>query len=108
MWTIARWGNDPGDVCGKFLGWCSTQPQAMAFVDSLPGIPWSGFETDAEARDWYERLMAAAAGWNPPALMADVDGGPVTQAGRGRRTRRGTGPRRLIRHATHPASLRCK
>ena len=81
VWTIARWGNDPDDVCGKFLGWCSTQPQAMAFVHSLPGVSWCGFETHAEVRDWYERVVAAAAGWDPPALMADVDGGPVTQAG---------------------------
>jgi hypothetical protein len=81
VWTVARWGNDPDDLCGKFLSWCFTQPQAMAFVHSLPGIPWAGFETDAEVRAWYERLVTAAASWDPPALMADVDGGPLTQAG---------------------------
>lgn len=75
-------GNDVHDSCAAFVGWCHSQsPSPGSFaVYSLPGLPWSG--SDHDPWDWYERLMAEVAGWDPPPLLVDLDEFQITQRGK--------------------------
>lgn len=79
VWEVAHWGNDPCDVCAKFIGWCLSQQEAMTFIHNLPGVPVEEIETEDELRTWYERVISAVVRWDPPALIADVDDHSVRQ-----------------------------
>ncbi len=91
-------GNDVHNACAEFVGWCLSRfPRPGSFgVLSLPGVPWG--EADYDPWDWYERLMAEVAGWNPPPVLVDLDEFWITHRGeilwppserrRGRRTDR--------------------
>jgi hypothetical protein len=66
-------GNDVHGACKQFVWWCLSQsPQLGSFdILSLPGLPWSG--SDHDPWDWYERLMADVAKWEPPPVLVDLD-----------------------------------
>jgi hypothetical protein len=85
--VIACWeetglgGNDVHDACAEFIRWYLAQsPPPRSFsVQSLPGLPWAG--ADHDPWDWYERLMAEVAGWDPPPVLCDLDEVLVTYRG---------------------------
>jgi hypothetical protein len=74
-------GNDVNDACAVFVSWLGSQsPQPGRFgIYSLPGLPWAG--ADHDPWDWYERLMAEVAGWDPPPVLCDLDEILVTHRG---------------------------
>src|SRR5262245_17635057 len=74
-------GNDVHDACVRFTGWCLAQspPPGGFIIQSLPGLPWAG--ADHDPWDWYERLRAEVAGWDPPPVLCDLDEVLVTHRG---------------------------
>jgi hypothetical protein len=75
-------GNDVDDACTEFIRWCLAQspPPGGFIVRSLPGLPWAG--ADHDPFDWYERLMAEVAGWDPPPVLVDFDNILITHRGK--------------------------
>jgi hypothetical protein len=74
-------GNDLHDACVEFVGWCLAQsPRPGGFIiEGLPGLPWA--DADHDPWDWYERVMAEVAGWDPPPVLCDLDEVLVTHRG---------------------------
>jgi hypothetical protein len=95
-------GNDVQDSCAAFVGWLFSQsPVPGSFsVLSLPGLPWAG--EDHDPWEWYDRVMAEVAKWDPPPVLVDLDDFLVSHRGevlwpppehrRGRRTDRRSRP----------------
>jgi hypothetical protein len=68
-------------ACTAFVQWLLAQnPIPGSFhLRSLPGLPWS--ESDYDPWDWYEKLMAEVAKWDPPPVLVDLDDYLVTHRG---------------------------
>jgi hypothetical protein len=74
-------GNNVHDACAEFVAWCLSQnPRpATLSVHSLPGVPWPKSAWDPW--DWYEKVMAEIASWEPPPVMVDLDEFLITHRG---------------------------
>lgn len=66
-------GNTVCDGLVCLVRWLSSQPEkAVTFgIDNLPGLPWAG--EDCDYWEWYDRVMAEVAAWDPPPILVDVD-----------------------------------
>jgi hypothetical protein len=78
--------NVPDASCARFIGWCLRRRGAAGFdlgVDNLPVPAWQphGDAADPPA-GWLDRLLAEASGWDPPAVLVQLDALKITQGGR--------------------------
>jgi hypothetical protein len=84
-WKETGFGGNSVDLAvGEFVGWCFKQsppPGTMIGVYNLPGLPWPGAD-DHDPFDWYDRVMAEVAGWDPPPVLVDLDGLLITHRGK--------------------------
>ena len=78
--------NIPDASCARFIGWCLRRRGAAGFdlgVDNLPVPAWQPHGDDADPpAGWLDRLLAEASGWDPPAVLVQVEAQKITQAGR--------------------------
>jgi hypothetical protein len=82
-WQDTGFGGNAVDIaCAVFVGWCRAQsppPATLISVHGLPGLPWA--DADHDPWDWYERVMAEVAGWDPPPILVDLEDLLVTHRG---------------------------
>ena len=75
----------PGTVCARFIGWCFAHLGAdfEIMVDNLPVPPlqYHGADTGPSV-GWLDRLLAEASGWDPPAVLVQIDAHKISQGGR--------------------------
>jgi hypothetical protein len=81
MWST----NFPGAMCARFIGWYCAQPRGggCLTVDNLPVPVWQpSADGAAPPAGWLDRLLAEVSGWDPPAVLVQLDAFKITQAGR--------------------------
>src|SRR5262245_29435254 len=81
MWST----NFPDAMCARFIGWYCAQPRTggCLTVDNLPVPTWQATGDDANPpAGWLDRLLAEASGWEPPAVLVQLDALKITQGGR--------------------------
>jgi hypothetical protein len=74
----------PGSVCARFIGWCYANlgEDFEIMVDNLPVPPWEFHGDDAGPHTgWLDRLLAEVSGWDPPAVLVQIDVQKITQGG---------------------------
>ena len=81
MWST----NFPDAMCARFIGWYCAQPRAggCLTVDNLPVPLWQpSADGAAPPAGWLDRLLAEVSGWDPPAVLVQLDALKITQGGR--------------------------
>ena len=78
--------NIPDAFCARFIGWYLRRRGAVGFhlgVDNLPVPVWQPHGDNADPpAGWLDRLLAEASGWDPPAVLVQLDAHKITQGGR--------------------------
>jgi hypothetical protein len=78
--------NIPDVSCARFIGWCLRRRDAAGFqlgVDNLPVPAWQPHGDEAHPpAGWLDRLLAEASGWDPPAVLVQLDAHKIMRGGR--------------------------
>lgn len=74
-------GFNVDNACLDFVRWLFSQtPVPGSFhLESLPGLPWAG--EDHDPWEWYDRVMAEVAAWDPPPVLVDMDASAIAFRG---------------------------
>lgn len=93
-WLLRKSGamfstNIPDAACARFIGWYLARPWGgeshlcQLGVDNLPVPAWQPHGDGAAVpAGWLTRLLAEASGWDPPAVLVQLEAQKITQGGR--------------------------